>query len=118
MQYRIWAEMILSELHISSEEAPNTSMFIRAGGSTPKRRSNDIADALTRVADKISGVLSPSSSPKAVVSLSPARVIENRSKCYKQLAELNNLKCTGVISASEYDIEKNSVMQTFQGLKQ
>ena len=118
MQYRIWAEMIQSELHTSLEEPPSTSMFLRAGGAAPKKAKTDLADALTQVADKITGALSPNPSVKAPVSLSPVRVIENRSKCYKQLIELSNLKSTGVLSVSEYETEKESVMKTLQHLKE
>ena len=51
-----WTEVILSELHTSSEEPPNTSMFLRAGGHVAKRtKTNDLARALTQVADKITG---------------------------------------------------------------
>ena len=38
MQLRIWAEMVNSGLHLSMNEAPNTSTFNHAGGSsTPPR---------------------------------------------------------------------------------
>ena len=117
MQYRIWAEMMFSELHSSSDEPPNTSMFVRAGGSAPRKKSNNISDALTHVADRIAAVLSPSSSPKATVGRSPAKLIENCSKCYKQLSELNNLRTAGVLSDSEYQLEKDSVMETLKGLQ-
>ena len=92
MQYRIWAEMIFSELHSSTEEPPNTSMFVPAGGSAPRKKSSTISDALRHVADRIAAVLS---SPKATVGKSPAKLIENRSKCYKQLSEFNNLQTAG-----------------------
>ena len=117
MQYRIWAEMIFSELHSSSNEPPNTSMFVRAGGSAPRKKSNNISDALTHVVDSIAAVLSPSSSPKATVGKSPAKLIERRSKCYKQLSELNNLRTAGVLSDSEYQLENDPVMETLKGLQ-
>ena len=94
MQYCNWAEITLSELQTSLEEPPSTSMFLRAGGAAPEKAKTDLADTLTQVADKITGALSPTPSVKVPVSLSPVRVIENCSKCYKQLVELSNLKST------------------------
>lgn len=72
---------------------------------------------ISSVADRIAAVLSPSSSPKATVGKSPAKLIENRSKCYKQLSELNNLRTAGVLSDSEYQLEKDSVMETLKELQ-
>ena len=116
MQYRIWGEMVVGNLHSSIEEPPSTSMFMRAGGSTPKRKSGQsVNEALAFVADQISSVLSPSSS--SVGGGSPAKVIDNRTKCYKQLAELNNLRSSGVLDESEYHREKESVMATLKCLQ-
>jgi len=47
---------------------------------------------------------------------SPAKIIENRSKCYKQLSELNNLKAAGVLTEEEYQLEKEAVMTTLKTL--
>ena len=106
--------MIFSGLHVSLDEPPNTSMFVRAGGYLPKKRNNDVTEALTRVADRVSGMLSPASS---TISKSPARLIENRSKCYRQLSELNSLRSAGVLSDSEYKSEKDCVMETLRQLQ-
>ena len=69
MQVRIWSEMIAG-----------SSMFVRNEGNSP------MADAL------ISSALSPQSvNQYAGMSTSPAKQIEARFKCYKQLNELKNL---------------------------
>ena len=39
MQYRIWSEMHAGGYHPSLDEAPTNSMFLRAGGGTPKRKA-------------------------------------------------------------------------------
>ena len=39
MQYRFWAEMNVGGYHLSTDEAPTATMFARAGGATPKRKS-------------------------------------------------------------------------------
>ena len=122
MQYRIWGEMVVGNLHSSMEEPPVTSMFMRAGGATPKRTKSDegVREALTF----ISSLLSPSSSStasqtssSAAGAASPAKLIDNRTKCYKQLAELNNLRSTGVLNEAEYHIEKDSILATLKCLQ-
>lgn len=120
MQYRIWAEMHAGGLHADLENPPNTSMFTRAGGTTPTRRSSKdgVAEALTHVANQISGILTPvPSGSRGTMGTSPAKLIENRSKCYKQLSELNGLRSAGVLTPQEYLAEKASVMETLAAIK-
>ena len=47
---------------------------------------------------------------------SPVRAIENRSKLYKQLNELSNLKSSGVLSDQEYLSEKQAIMTFLQDI--
>ncbi|XP_064390049.1 uncharacterized protein LOC135337959 [Halichondria panicea] len=113
MQLRIWAEMIVGNMHTSTDDPPSTSMFVRAGGQTKKATglsSPSITKAITDAACAISNVLSPTQNLPAkthnVSGCSPVRAIENRSKLYKQLNELSNLKSSGVLSDQEYLSEK------------
>ncbi len=88
-------------------------MFNRAGSVNVKRRTS--SDAVTQVVDKLANALSP----KAVSSCgnSPAKVIENRTKCDKQLSELKNLNESGIISDEEYRSEKEAFMLSLKTLK-
>lgn len=52
-----------------------------------------------------------------VSTTSPARLIESRSKLSKQLSELQNLKNTGILTGSEYDTEKEMIMDSFEAAK-
>ena len=75
------------------------------------------------MADKISCALSPAATTptRSVGSTnkpSPAKLIENRSKCYRQLSELNSLKSSGVLTEEEYVTEKDAVMETLKNLAQ
>ena len=45
---------------------------------------------------------------------SPAKLIDSRSKCYKQLSDINNLKLSGVLSEEEYCCEKEAVLSVLQ----
>ena len=92
MQYRVWAEMIIGGVHKSIEHAPTSTMFIRAGSG---RKNSEIG----------------------VTGSSPAKQIENRTKCYKQLADIKNLYESGVLSKEEYGEEKDTIMGMLRQLK-
>ena len=98
MQYRIWAEMIVGGIYVSSDNPPSSTMFIRAGGGTAKKTSQSSNTVMSRA------------------GCSPAKVIENRSKCYKQLSELKALLDSDVLSPLEYEEQKSTVMATLKNL--
>ena len=119
MQYRIWAEMKKSGVHYSTSEPPITSMFTHAGtgGSTSestKKITPDVSVALNQIASALSP--KPASKSATVQSSSPAKLIENRTKCFKQLAELKHLKYTEILSEEEYRKEREAVMKTLKVL--
>ena len=115
MQYRIWSEMKASGLHTSLADPPSTSMFARAGGNTGSssgsKKSN--SDTVSLVLNQLTSALKP---PAASKSDSPGKVIENRSKCYRQLGELKNLWESGLISEDEYTHERECIMGTLKNL--
>ena len=96
MQYRIWTEMIVDEIHDSTCVSPITSMFKRAGGTTNKDKS------LCSTSD--------------IAKESPVNVIDSRTKCYKQLSDLKALYDSGILSMEEYDNEKSTIMSILQKL--
>ena len=103
MQYRIWAEMKSGGLHDSMTTPPATSMFVRAGGTTPKKAAS-VSDPMSQAICQLASALTPNQSSTSVagrVGDSPAKVIENRSKCYRQLAELKNLVESCLLSEEE-----------------
>ena len=122
MQYRIWGEMIIGGLYLSKTKAPNTSMFSRAGGKEPKKKS-EVVEALDEVAKHLSsgfaGVVPSgkhaSTSTSYSVVASPAKSIDNWSKCYKQLGDLSELRSSGVLT-EEYLHEKEAIMITLKKL--
>ena len=98
-------------------------MFAKAGkGPTKKKEQSSMSEALTQAALAISTAFSPraplpSSSSIQPLGTSPAKEIESRSKCYKQLNELNQLRSSGIITEDEYFEEKESVMCVLRKLK-
>ena len=104
----------------SVDDPPNTSMFARAGSSSivhRKKSDSGVAESLADFVKHLSSALSPPThqsnaiaSRAASAGTSPAKSIDSRSKCYKQLSDLNNLKITGVLSDEEYQMEKTAIM--------
>lgn len=119
MQCRIWGEMIAGGVHSSCDEHPNTSMFQPAGGvSTKKKAGPAVANVLSDAITQLSSALSPRPVPASTSGRSPAKIIENRSKCYKQLAELKNLVQLGVLSDEESCVERDAIMTILKNLGQ
>ena len=111
--------MFVGGIYTSLDEPPNTSMFVRAGGGPKnKRRSNTISGAITEISTALSSLAPKSPHPAQPTQhvCSPVKSIEGRSKCYKQLGELSNLKHSGVLSEQEYDIEKQAIMSVLKKL--
>ena len=96
MQYRIWSEMLIGGIYSSYDEAPKSSMFSRAGGAVPKKSRES------------------TESSHVSATTSPMKTIDGRSKCYKQLSDLQNLKTSGVLSEEEFRVEKNAIMVTLK----
>ena len=90
MQYRIWAEMILGGMG-KMDNIPTSTMFIKAGGGVKKRSSMHAKESTGS-------------------SSSPAKVIEGRTKCYKQLSDLNNLLQSDLLSQEEFEDERAIIM--------
>jgi len=68
-----------------------------------------VVDAVQQIA---SAITIPHQGIKLMERSSGAsRLIDGRSKCYKQLAELKNLKDSGIISESEFQDERVAILQ-------
>lgn len=113
MQFRVWAEMLVGGVHSSDNEPPNNSMFERCGNVPNKRRSSsNVVEAI----EKLSQAFSPPP-PKSTPHSPVRQIVENRSKCYKQLSELKNLQQTGVLNDEEYEEEKGAIMTILSTFK-
>ena len=114
MQFIIWAEMFVGGVHPSLNEPPKSTMFIRAGGGSAPKRRDSFADAVSQIAVALSPKVA--STRGDGTSGSPAKLIENCTKCYKQLSELNNLKLLGLLTEEEYDVERQAIMGVLKKL--
>jgi len=120
MQFRIWAETVNGGMHKSMTEPPSSTMFNRAGGmATTGSKKSGHGDAVTEAVSQLTAALVPklAGAPPAK-SNSPAKIIDNRSKCYRQLGELKNLFEAGLLSETEYIKEREAIMSTLQSLNE
>ena len=110
MQYRIWAELWSEGVYSScstSEASTHSTMFMRAGSEVQKRKNHSAAQTNS----------TPVLTPTSTGGTSPARLIENRSKCYKQLADLNSLKESGLLTEAEYASERDAILNMLKRLR-
>lgn len=87
---------------------------------TPKKpaSSNDpMSHAICQLASALTSNTPSATTVAGRVGDSPAKVIESRSKCYRQLAELKNLMESGLLSEEEYTSERQAIMDTLHKLK-
>ena len=91
---------------------------------TRKIPDSGVAQALTEAASAITSVLTglgkavpPPGHGATNNRCSPARLIDSRSKLYKQLSELQNSKSMGILNDAEYAIEKEMTMDLLRQLK-
>ena len=100
MQYHIWVEVLIAGLHSSTDEPPTTSMFTRAGGASSNKK---VAQGTKMLSQTLKG-------GGENVNYSPGKVIDSRTKCYKQLSDLKNLLESGILSLDEYECEKEVIL--------
>ena len=104
-------------------DPPTTSMFKRCGGeSTPMKKGSSVKEAVVDAVQQIASVIVPNSvntlttNQATLKSTSPSRLIDSRSKCYKQLAELKSFKDSGVLSENEYAGECEAILNVLKKL--
>lgn len=91
-QLRIWSEIFVSGIYGSLYTPPNSSMFIRAGGGNRSKKVT-LSGAITQLSEAISSLTPKSPPPLSPVTVcSSVKSIDGRTKCYKQLGEVNDLK--------------------------
>ena len=92
-------------VYSSTSEAPtHSTMFTRAGTGGAQRRKSSVG-------------ASPPANPTSSLGTSPAKLIDSRSKCYKQLIDLSNLKQSGLLSDAEYASEREAIMSMLKKIK-
>ena len=77
-----------------------------------------MSEAITHATVALSSALTPKASVPVSQGASPAKNIDSRSKYYKQLSELSNLRENGILSNEEYVLEKSAVMAVLKQLKE
>ena len=89
-------------------------MFLRVGGGAEPKKRDSLSDAVSQLALALSPNVSATTASRS--SGSPAKLIDNRSKCYKQLSELYSLKLSGLLNEEEHDTEREAIMNVLKNL--
>ena len=123
LQLRIWAELISSGLCTSTDEPPSNNLNV----STSWRRifwqdhgesvAQAFAEAASAITSALTGTTKSAPPTPSTSTSSPAKLIDSRSKLYKQLTELQNLKSAGILTETEYATEKETIMDLLKQLK-
>ena len=124
---RIWARMIKNRQWKDKEKPPNIPMI---RGKAGQKGKTDMADtlAMATAAVAIIKALQPGSSDTTSQSptvscahtpdgMSPGKKVQLRSQYLKQLKEIQNLCDENVLSAEEFLVEKDTILQTLRELK-
>ena len=117
---RLWARMYSSDLHDDLDKPPNIPAF--QSDVTPKRpRRESLSDVLSGTAVAIAQALKKPSEVNASVQLppsgiSPTKAVELRMKNYEQLRYLQQLFADGILSSTEFEEQKHSVLTSLRKL--
>ena len=94
-------------------------------GKAGRKGKNDVVDTLATAAVAIIKALQPNAqprSPAAIVGhtadgMSPGKKVLLRSQYLNQLKEIQNLRDENVLTADEFQAEKETILQTLRELK-
>ena len=130
-QLRLWARMISSGNHESTDDPPKVPAIT---GITPKKEKSSLAVAISNAATTFAQALKPQVSvsaannsvvvthttpPKTVssgIGISPVRSAELRSKKLQELRELQQLLEGNVITSEEFAEQKAVVLDSLRRL--
>ena len=122
-EYKIWARMIKNRQWKDKDTPPNLPMI---RGKAGRKGKTDVVDVLATAAVAIINRLQPSDarpkSPAATVAhtadgMSPGKKVQLRSQYLNQLKEIQNLRDENVLTADEFQAEKDTILQTLRELK-
>lgn len=121
---RLWAKLIKSGRHESYEVPPQIPL-ITGGPSTNKPKRENLTDAFAQAASAIVKVLhdkplsaktSPAKSSNFSDGLSPMKAANLRRGCLEDLKKLKDLLEDGVLTESEFNLEKQQILRTLKNI--
>ena len=122
-EYKIWARMIKNRQWKDKDTPPNLPMI---HGKAGRKGKTDVVDVIATADVAIINKLQPSDaqpkSPAATVAhtadgMSPGKKVRLRSQYLNQLKEIQNLRDENVLTADEFQVEKDTILQTLRELK-
>lgn len=126
VQYKLWARMIKSGQWSDKETPPNLPMI--TGKAAHKEKRNDVAETIATAAVAVVRALqSPTQSTPTKQDtiqktnnppegISPGKRVQLRSQYLKQLKDIQLLRDDGVLTAEEFQAEKNSILKTLKSI--
>ena len=112
---RIWARLINAGQHDSYDEPPDDLPYF--GNERKKQKRDSLEDALTGAANVVCKMLCPPESLSDPSTFSPTKQVNLRMKNYEQLRYLKSLFEDGILERSEYNEQKENIMDTLRKLK-
>ena len=122
-EYKLWARMIKNRQWKDKDTPPNLPMI---RGKAGRKGKTDVVDTLATAAVAIIKALQLSDarpkSPAATVArtadgMSPGKKVQLQSQYLNQLKEIQNLRDENVLTANEFQAEKDTILQTLRELK-
>ena len=111
---RVWARLINAGQYDSYDEPPDDLPYFGCERKKPKRGS--LEDALTGAANVVCKMFSPPEN-SSDSTFSPTKQVNLRMKNYEQLRSLKSLFEDGILERSEYNEQKENIMDTLRKLK-
>ena len=120
LQYRLWAEMFINDMHKTLDTAPPYPLFGEEKRPRASSASGQLNDALTGLANSIAVALVPNQlqqSARSSSTASPTKTAQLRSKYMEQLKDLIKLRDIGALTPEEYEDERKVIVNSMKKLK-
>ena len=117
-QFKLWARMIVNDLHESYDQPPNVPLIT---GVVPKPKKESMSDIIAGAAAAIVKAITPvpDSEPlrqEPTLGISPCRSADIRLKNLQQLKYIKELYQDNVLSESEFTEQKLSILEALRTL--
>ncbi|SMN02472.1 hypothetical protein SPONN_1129 [uncultured Candidatus Thioglobus sp.] len=108
---RLWARMICSNLHESTEEPPKIPAFSVCNTKKPKQ---DLASALTGAA--VAFTKSFGSANASTSNPSPYNSVDMHIKCFEQIGYIKQLNVDNILTDEEFEEHKENILRAIKKL--
>ena len=122
-QYKLWSTLMKCGQHDDKESPPNVSMITGSHSAREhKQKDTNVSEAIAGAAVAIVKALKGSpekpemATPSPTLGISPGKKVLLSGQYLKQLETIQKLKDEGVLSATEYNKQKEHIMNNLESL--